>query len=747
MIVKIHIKPFYIYVMSVLFFIIIIGVLFVAHIYVKMSNINIALSMKKNIRMMMEEKLYTTFDIARVIASDRAVKNVMQRNTYGNLNKTIIDSFKRYKYYKHLEIDIIDKHGIYVRMPVNEYGYQNKQDNALIRYLIFSHTHTRINDFQSFNKSCKCISLERNGIAFKSIFPIYSYSGEFLGLVEVKTHFNSIIKALKKDGINSVIVISKQYTKFLVKSLFKNVIDGYFISNVQIDKILKDLLKRYGIERAIRIRNYAYLIPKSNLINGYYVVSLPIKNNVGHTIGYYIGFSYDKNGLFEKTFILYVSTFLLVVIFIIIAYIGYQYGRANKKLLNHLNKRVEKQSLKISELIYIDGLTKIFNKIKFDEDIQNISSEMHIVMFDIKNFSKINYIYGFKFGDKILKIVAKRVKNLINRPIYRIHADEFVFFAKDYKNDIDKIKAKFIKEPIFLKEADVKLRLSFSFGVCKNNTKDVLSKLSIAIKEAKGSLYAEFVVYKEQNINKDFIKFNSLLYNALFCEKNARIIPYFQGIRDNKKKKCVKYEALARLVTDTDVYSPFFFLDVAKSSGFITEVTKIITKESLKYISSNDLNVDISINITEDDLNKDYLKEYLDEMINIYGVEPKRITLEILEGITSSGTKNNIKKLKELKALGVKLALDDFGVEYSNFERIAHIDIDYIKIDSKYVKDMAKNTKSRKIVKAITDFAHSIDIEVVAEFVDNDEVQRIVEDLGIEYSQGYLFSVPSEKIK
>lgn len=116
----------------------------------------------------------------------------------------------------------------------------------------------------------------------------------------------------------------------------------------------------------------------------------------------------------------------------------------------------------------------------------------------------------------------------------------------------------------------------------------------------------------------------------------------------------------------------------------------------------------------------------------------------MLEGITTAGTKNNIKQLKEIKEAGFKIALDDFGVEYSNFERISELDIDFIKIDAKYIKNIDTNQKSYQIVKAITNFAHDLDIQVVAEFVKNEEIFNKVKELGIDFSQGYFFSKPTK---
>ncbi|MEY8216479.1 MAG: EAL domain-containing protein, partial [Colwellia sp.] len=96
-----------------------------------------------------------------------------------------------------------------------------------------------------------------------------------------------------------------------------------------------------------------------------------------------------------------------------------------------------------------------------------------------------------------------------------------------------------------------------------------------------------------------------------------------------------------------------------------------------------------------------------------------------------------------LKAKGYALAIDDFGTEYSNFERILDLDIDFLKIDARYIKDIDENKKSYEISRAIAFFAHNAGIPCIAEFVHSASVQTVVENLGINYSQGYYFSEPA----
>ena len=153
-----------------------------------------------------------------------------------------------------------------------------------------------------------------------------------------------------------------------------------------------------------------------------------------------------------------------------------------------------------------------------------------------------------------------------------------------------------------------------------------------------------------------------------------------------------------------------------------------------------------SINITEEDLTRDYLVPYLQEKSLEYSINPSRVILEILEGVSSDGKKNHIKQLSTLKEKGYCLAIDDFGSEYSNFERVLDLEIDFLKIDAKYVKDIHTNSKSYEITRAIVFFAKNAKIPCIAEFVHDVNVQAIIEEFDIEYSQGYYFSEPCSEL-
>ncbi|ADN09398.1 sensor domain-containing diguanylate cyclase [Sulfurimonas autotrophica] len=405
------------------------------------------------------------------------------------------------------------------------------------------------------------------------------------------------------------------------------------------------------------------------------------------------------------------------------------------------NKEIEN---KLQRMLYYDSLTGLHNKTYLDE-ILSKNKEQILLLLDINNFSYINNTYGFEIGDKLLIQVANILnKELKYQKICKLEADQFAIVLgpdTDIKKDVEKIKEYFYAHELLIDS--IALNISFTYGAATGN-ENLFKHAIISLKHAKGRGRSSLYIFnnEEEDIcfakRKQFIEANNILYNALASDK---IIPFFQGIRDNRSGTITKVEALARIKKDEEILSPYLFLEPAHSSGLIPEITKIMIDKTFKIMADNDYT--FSINITEDDLIRHYILEYLNKKSAQYNILLARVTLEILEGISASGKKNHIKQLSSLKEKGYSIAIDDFGVEYSNFERILNLDIDFLKIDAKYIKDIDTNPKSYEITKAIVFFAKNANIPCVAEFVHNESVQKVVEDLGIEYSQGYYFSEPS----
>ncbi len=722
----------FIYFITSSFLALILLYLFMQGRYVHKSELNYTHTLAKEVETLIALKRVTSFEMAQALSSHPDLIKVMKSKEYEKLYTTHFFPLENeYTDFKNIALHVVDATGhnrylSWTHESLGDYILEIREDLATL----YKNPKPTMN-----------ISVGKFDITFKGIMPIYDENHTFLGIIETITHFNSITEKLALDGINSAVIIEKKYTSQLKFPFSKTFIDGYNISTVALNKNVKALLETYGVESFITQEHYRHMPKLDKYIDGYYVVNVDIKDQKDQVIGHFLVFAEDQYGLAEQKLILNFILILIVILFFMMLYLVYKVYQNNLRFIDDLNDEVRFQTEQKMRLVYTDNLTQSYTKEKFEDDQAEYINE-DVVMLNIKNFSQINETYGYSMGDEVLKITAKRLESQLKRKIYRIDADEFLFKTTHINEDIKAIKEAFIFSNMHIPKENITIRLSFSFSVVHGNENDLLRKLTIALKCAKKEPFQDYVMYEEHEVNNEFIQFNSYLYDAIFLQKEAHIIPYFQGIRNNESHQITKYEALARLNVKGRIYSPYYFIEIAKNSGFLFEITKIMIDKSLGYLSQRDKNIEISINITEEDLLSKQLKSYLLETLNKYGLDSSRVTLEILEGISSGGTNNNIIQLKELKELGFQLAIDDFGVEYSNFERINELDIDFIKIDGKYIKNVHTNPKSFKIVKAISDFAHSMQIDLVAEFVEDASIQTVIETLGIEYSQGYHFSQP-----
>jgi len=399
----------------------------------------------------------------------------------------------------------------------------------------------------------------------------------------------------------------------------------------------------------------------------------------------------------------------------------------------------------IIDMAFYDTTTGLHNKTSLEQQVEDRDCNHALILLNINNFNYLNTAYGFNVGDQVLKVIGKMLsENFASGDAFRLNSDEFaLLFAENI--DIDKqikaIQAHFYNT--LIEVGDISLHIAFTYGAVYGK-ENLLRNCALALKEAKRlgkNRYHIFDANTElpDNSSRDhFIASNHILHTAF--EKN-QFIPYFQGIYDNKSKRIHKFEVLARINDGDKILAPHHFLETAKLSGLLPEITRVMIDKSFKIMAENDY--DFSLNITEDDLSQNYLLAYLQQKVRQYSIQPTRIILEILEGVSATGKKNHTRQLLALKSQGYAIAIDDFGTEYSNFERILDLDIDYLKIDARYIKNIDVSEKSYEITRAITFFAHNANIPCIAEFVHSESVQNVVNNLAIDYSQGYHFSEPA----
>jgi EAL domain-containing protein (putative c-di-GMP-specific phosphodiesterase class I) len=327
----------------------------------------------------------------------------------------------------------------------------------------------------------------------------------------------------------------------------------------------------------------------------------------------------------------------------------------------------------------------------------------------------------------------------------RLSGDEFtLFFIKkpsleDFIQTAEKLIRDIEKMIFFHENNEIGIRVTIGGAYQIDRA---LEKADIALKSAKKQRKS-FLLYDEKlNIEEQYKNNMEWVKKLKKAIDKDMIVPYFQPIFDNTSDKITSYECLIRLIDNNDkVITPYLFLDIAKKSRLYSTLTKIMIEKSCSHFEHIDY--DFSINLSVEDIISDDIVTYIKEKIKKYGVANK-IIFEILE---SEGIENYEEVsyfIKEMKKLGCRIAIDDFGSGYSNFEHLLKLKIDYIKIDGTLIKNLDKDINAQVIVEIIVAFAKRLNILTVAEFVHSKAVLEKVKELGVDRTQGFFLAEPQE---
>lgn len=415
-----------------------------------------------------------------------------------------------------------------------------------------------------------------------------------------------------------------------------------------------------------------------------------------------------------------------------------------KNYYQNLENEIYAKTSALQKLAITDPLTGLYNRNKLNELIEEEKDKI-VLLLNIDNFDNINMSYGYYNGDMILKKIAEFFQQ--NRPdnalLFRLGHDEFVYVFHSFAVEEVETFAESLKDKIGnfpIEHEHIVIRFTATISIAEGKG-DFLKNAHIALKEArqlgKNRIHKYHPDSYFESYQKEIQRHVPILFEAI--NKNL-LIPYYQPILNNRTCNIEKYEVLARLIYKGEALLPSYFIKAAELSGMLPSVTRVMIEKSFDFFKDKDFN--FSINIGEQDLNDNYLIDFLLTTAQRYRISPDRIVLEVLEGISAHATEQNLNQLKELKLHGFQLAIDDFGAQNSNFERVHRLNVDFIKIDGSFIREIDRNENSYNIAKNITQFAKSIGAKVIAEFVHSQAVYEKVMELDIDYAQGYYLGEP-----
>ena len=426
-----------------------------------------------------------------------------------------------------------------------------------------------------------------------------------------------------------------------------------------------------------------------------------------------------------------------------------------KKLLDYklkLETMVKEKTREVEYRCYHDFHTDLPNSFMLQDDLKS-GVFNYVLLLDISHFAVLNKEYGKEFAGNVIQRTATVLMANIhkNAKLYKIESDKFVILLRDVdKKEVDtyceQIVSFFDATNVTVDESE--LHITFNIGVDKvrEDTAETLINCEFALDRSKQLGSRHYEIYDETvsdfKDEKDAIAWLRRT-RELVCDENIK--PYFQPIKDIKTGEIKKYEVLARGFYEGKVYPPFYFIAPADKLGLSTAITRLMVNKSFTFFQ--DKTEDFSINLTQRDLVDDYLIKFLQGKLKQYDMEASRVTFEILENVTVAKSSGKITQtLNELKELGFKIAIDDFGVENSNFSRLLEIHLDFIKIDGIFIKNLKNNERNVQIIKAIVSLAKALNIKTVAEYVEDEEIYEIVKECGIDYAQGYYIGKPEPEL-
>jgi len=406
----------------------------------------------------------------------------------------------------------------------------------------------------------------------------------------------------------------------------------------------------------------------------------------------------------------------------------------------------------IKNSLYQDTITKLPNRLKLftDKSTMPKQNETTYIIFNIDSFDSLNNLYGNLFGDKILTQVARWLENNLltkHTKLYKLEADIYAMVCFESLNEETLVKylrtiSKKIQDHKFLCEG-AEIDISMTIGASQGTTKQL--KLSqIAYKDAKLSKKSFAIYDKNSNKEEGYTKNIQTSKTIKYAIEKDLVVPYFQPIMNIQTGKIEKYESLMRIKDENGkILSPYEFLDIAKRSKAYPKLSCSLIQKSVDAFKISPC--EFSVNLSFLDITNKTTTKFLLNLLEKSGMGPWMI-FELLESEGIENYKEVMHFIEQVKSYGAKIAIDDFGSGYSNFERMVELHVDFIKIDGSLIKNIDQNDDMRIITKTIVNFAKELNIKTVAEYVHSEEVLNQVKILGVDFAQGYHIGKPSEHI-
>jgi diguanylate cyclase (GGDEF)-like protein len=408
--------------------------------------------------------------------------------------------------------------------------------------------------------------------------------------------------------------------------------------------------------------------------------------------------------------------------------------------------------------IYLDPLTNLQNRNKLLIDIANTQSPTLFII-NVDDFKEINAIFGYRIGDSVLIFLGRIISHILPdyvEGLYKLAGDEYAVLIDMEKRQVTQEMlvetaqsiARYVQQERYgYAKYEVMLRVSMGIAQFENiGSRNLFTCADIALKTAK-QYRKSYMFYEDARETRskfeENLKWIKILADAI---ESDRIFPYYQPIIINETGEIDKYECLARIADrGGKIYTPEFFMNIAKKSRLYEKITRAIVRKTFEAFKDSD--TEFSINMSVEDFLDPYTLQYIKFALSEYPTVRNRVSFEILETESVTDFEKFATYIDDMKNVGCKIAIDDFGAGYSNFDFLLKLQLDYLKIDGTLIEKMDTDVNSRIIVENIVNFSRKMGIKTIAEYVHSQQIFDIVKSLGIDYSQGFFLGEPKPAVQ
>ncbi|TMU84264.1 EAL domain-containing protein [Bacillus sp. BHET2] len=418
-----------------------------------------------------------------------------------------------------------------------------------------------------------------------------------------------------------------------------------------------------------------------------------------------------------------------------------------------------KDKEKIQYLAYHDELTGLPNRRYFNEafekKVEDKHEQMAILLLDLNRFKIVNDTLGHGYGDELISQVGKRCVNVLGEKglIARMSGDEFIVLLPSIKgrSDIHKMATAIhtcLETPFDIGGHDIMTSTSIGISLYPHDGHDLstlLKKADIAMYTMKKSEGAYQLLFSDQLEEKGInpIELEENLRNALI---NDEFELYYQPQLSLTTNEIVGVEALIRWNHPIKgLIPPADFIPLAEETGLIIPLGRHILNDACKQLKSwliNGYEFKVSINVSSRQFHDAMFVDVVREVLDTHMIPPSLIELEITESTAMHHVEEALTKMNALREIGVSIAIDDFGIEYSSLSYLQKFSIQTLKIDRSFIMGLDENESNKAIVAAIHAMAKHLQLVIVAEGVETESQLNWLRDLQCEYAQGYYFSKP-----